>query len=135
MVPFTIALFWAEKDRWLKWISLGSLGAMIQGLMQLGSRATYLSVAGAVGLLSVWNIRRKSLWFLAILGLIFMTFFVPAQVKMEFMSIFDDVASQGEGAHSSVAGRYQFLEWGIELFWEKPMFGWGPGQFNHVIQR
>jgi len=123
-VPFFIGMFWAEKKKLFKFIILFALAFTVQGITQLGSRATYLSLGIALPLLVIMNIRKKSTWVFVALGVIFLAFFVGPMFYRDVDSI--SKAKQGtQSEDASIRGRAQALEWGWQVFLENPVMGWG----------
>ncbi len=133
IIPIVIYMFWSEKNNLLKGILLISLAFLMQNLMVMGSRASWLALAPFLLLIGIKNIKKKSTWGLGILAVIFLVFYVLSspQIIDELYSI--EYAEQGtESEEGSMRGRFEALEAGLSLFYERPILGWGPSRHEEL---
>lgn len=136
-IPFFIGFFWAEREKYLKFIIVLVLAVTLQSITQLGSRATYLALGLTLPFLFLINYKKKSTWTFATLGIIFLLFFTPSNFFEDIESI--TYAKQGtESEEVSIQGRFLVAEQGWETFKEQPIIGYGvyPDRFeNLMLQR
>lgn len=135
-VPFMIGLFWAEKDKYLKTLIIIVVAFLVQGITQLGSRATYISVGIPLVFLGIKHFKKRSVWSFAVLGALFFIFFTGPQFYADLQSI--SYAKEGiESQEGSIQGRFFAMEMGWRLFKERPLFGYGvyPRDFNIIMEQ
>ncbi|MBW2998807.1 O-antigen ligase family protein [Candidatus Woesearchaeota archaeon] len=134
VIPFTLGLFWAEKNKYLRFLLLIALAFMGQTILQLGSRATYLSLFIAMVLMSLKNVRKKSLWGFAGLAIIMFLYFAPGQLEEEVNSIFTSGLAGTESTSKADSARWEILFEGIDAFIDSPIIGYGPGIFEKAMK-
>ncbi|MBW2991786.1 O-antigen ligase family protein [Candidatus Woesearchaeota archaeon] len=129
-VPFLLGMLWAEKKKLFKFFIFAVFAFTLQGITQLGSRATYVAVGIALALLGIMNLNKKSTWIFAGLGVIFFMFFVPPIFYRDITSI--SYAAEGtESEEYSIRGRAIAAEYGMKIFSEQPITGFGVAQARY----
>jgi O-antigen ligase len=133
IIPFMLGLFWAEKNNILKSLIIITMAFTAQSLIQLGSRATYISLFIALSLMSLRNIKKRSIWLFGILGVILLIVSASDVIIEEFDSIFEQGFKGENSEEASISGRYWALRQGFGLFMDSPIFGHGPGYFERAM--
>lgn len=128
---FVIGVFWAEKNIKLKVLILISLAFLANSIVQLGSRATMISVFIAGFLLFIKNITKKSTWIFSLLALILLIFFAPP-IFFQDISTISQIKEGTEAEEGSISIRTAIFLEGLELFAERPIIGYGIRPFGFV---
>ncbi|MBD3248620.1 hypothetical protein GF336_01070 [Candidatus Woesearchaeota archaeon] len=134
IVPMIIYLFWAEKNKILKGLLLVSVGLIMQNIAVMGSRASWLAIAPVLVLIGIKNIRKKSTWGFAILGILFVIFYVVSspQIMDEIYSL-ERAGGGVESEDGSMRGRFEAMHAGLNAFKQRLFLGWGPSKHMMTV--
>jgi len=134
-IPFFIGFFWAERNKYMKLVILVVLAFTVQGMTQLGSRATYIATGIALLLLAIKNVKKKSIWVFAGLGVVFLLFFTPPSFFNDLESVFIHAPQGAASEEGSIAGRFIVAKQGWNTFLERPILGYGiyPSIFENLM--
>lgn len=137
IVPILIYLFWSEKDKYLKGILFFSLAFLMPTLLALGSRAAWISLAPLLIVIGVKNIKRKTTWVFGALAILMVILYVLTSVQLtqEWISIVKETPKGESSEEASISQRYQLIRISLELFRERPILGWGPGQTENTLEQ
>jgi O-antigen ligase len=132
-----LGLFLAESHKYLKYIPFVVMGFVGQTITQLGSRATFISVAIGGIFTGIFNFKKKSLWVIGVLGLILLIFFTPPEFFRDFRSVFEEAPQGVDSQDGSIVGRTEILLISFEAFKDNPILGYGvyPWRANQVVAR
>lgn len=136
IVPIVIYLFWAEKNKYLKIISLISLAFLVQNIAIMGSRGSWIAIIPVLAIIGMMNIKKeKTIWLFGILAVIFvMTYILTSpEIIREFSSIHEQVPKGEAAEEKTISSRWLILKSGWELFKERPLMGWGPGDQERIL--
>jgi len=135
IIPLAIYLFWSEKSKYLKGILIIILAFSIQTLLVLGSRASWISLFPVLIIIGIKNIKRKTTLLFGTLAIILVLFFVISspEIITEFGSITEQVPRGEAATEGSVQSRFRLIKMNWELFKEKPILGWGPGETENTL--
>lgn len=122
--PFFLCMFLAEKKKIHKFMILFVLVFVVQGIIQLGSRASSLSAGIALLLYGIMNFNKKSTWAFLGASVVFFMFFVPPSFFTDFASI-NEAFKGTDTEEGSIAGRALVAEYGWDMFSERPITGHG----------
>lgn len=132
-LPFVWALWKSTASNKLK-ITLAAYGLMsISAIGLTGSRSGMLSFV--FFLLLIWlRGRKKMIGVVSVIVIITLSwFFLPDIYKERFRTLYDD--SINETATESADSRIQHFKWGIDLYLDRPVLGWGPRCSPIVVNR
>ena len=135
VIFFVIGAFWAEKKNYLKVLIVIILAFLANGIVQLGSRATMMSVLVAGVFLFFHNIRKRSTWVFALLAFVLVAFFAPS-LFFEEASTISQISEGTEAEEGSISSRTGIALIGFEVFTENPIIGYGirPMGFVQVVK-
>ncbi|MCP4580778.1 MAG: hypothetical protein GY839_04125 [candidate division Zixibacteria bacterium] len=99
-----------------------------------GSR-TGMSGVLVFGMLIIWERRHKIRNFIVIASLLIIGWVImPDQYKERFISVTDmDTSEDATGAAVSARSRYEFLKYGFVMLMDRPIYGYGPGNFSTAM--
>jgi len=154
ILPLVVFLFWGENDIYLKSILFFSLSLIAITIIRLGSLATYLVTMIIMSIIIIKNIKKRTSWLVAGMMIFIVILFSPMEVSNEFTTrlpiIEKEISKQPEsqkydkvayeelprtGGDYSISERTFLLKFGLERFKERPIVGWGPGQFMNVAEK
>ncbi len=130
----TLGVAFAEKTKKMKAMALLAAGFTAQSMIQLGSRATYLSMGIIAIIFGISYLKKRLAWGIGFAAIFLLIVFSPPQFFEEVTSIFVDVPLAEESNDLSVVGRAFAFKEGVNLFKKRPFFGWGPGRFEPSLQ-
>lgn len=141
-IAMTGLLFYDEYSRSKKALLLGLSLILLVGLFFSYSRAAWVSVVGALGILFVMKFRIKYYWIFSFLILAIGLFFVFENEIFQKLNKNDQDSSTDFVEHvqsiSNISTDASNLErlnrWdaALKLFKERPIAGWGPGTYQFV---
>jgi O-antigen ligase len=126
-----------------KLLSLGATAIILVSFGRAGSRAGLLAlVVMVIAILFLSGIKQKiAISVLAVVALLASIAFLPGYIRARFTTIFQQNAAAGFDAETrarlsadidSSSGRQQLLRQSIQMTFEHPLFGVGPGVFREV---
>lgn len=132
-LPFAWALWKTNPGKKLKMGLMGYGVMSVSAIGLTGSRSGMLSFVFFLFLLWIRG-KRKLVGVVAMVALIATSwFFLPDMYKTRFETLFDD--SINETATESAQSRWQHFKWGIQLYLDRPIAGWGPGNAPVVVRK
>jgi O-antigen ligase len=134
-LPFTLP-FWNERPRRVSRVLMVGYVLLVLGCMLLtGSRAGFAGLCLLGLLLLVSRSRRKGAALAlggvgAVAGLVLLSMVLPDDLQNRYLTLLD--SSRGPtNAQESTQGRIEGILWGLYLFGESPLHGFGPGSFAY----
>jgi putative inorganic carbon (hco3(-)) transporter len=131
VVPVCLAFMLRTRNKLFKMIWFGCIAVMTYAIVLTASRAGILAFAIAMGL-SLWHfsIKGRHRFLLVLFGGMAACALLAGggQLKKRYEAIFNPLADQG--AYTSSQQRTRMIKKSIELTFEYPIFGIGPGNFN-----
>jgi len=134
MVPFGTATILSLSGKgWIR-VSLTLLycALAVAALTASGTRGSLLGLAGGVLFLGIWLLRKMPMPRRGKLLLVLGAVFVSVLAVLPMRHRIQEIASDGSESGTAQVRR---IIWsgGVEMFRDRPLFGWGPGSFQIIF--
>jgi O-antigen ligase len=124
MIAIAAVLLWTERRRDALWWA-AALTLLWAGLLLTFSQSSFAALLVGLGVLGLLRWRARPLQLAAVAALLLV---VATGLTVSGALNFDPFK---EGAlNRATSGRVDLLEGGLEMFWERPLQGFGSGTFN-----
>jgi len=134
MVPFGTATILSLAGKgWVR-VSLTLLYCIlaVAALTASGTRGSLLGLAGGVLFLGIWLFRRMPMphrgKLLLVLGAVLVSLLAVLPMRHRIQEIASDGSESGTAQVRSI-----IWSGGVEMFRDRPLFGWGPGSFQIIF--
>lgn len=146
MFPAAIGIYFSKKTTTLeKPVILGIVIVLAFGIIFSYTRAAWVSLIAALGvyLIMLFRIKARAVLFGLVIGLFsFFSFYDQIMIRLELNKVdSSDNLSEHVSSISNIATDASNLErinrWtsALDMFYEKPIFGWGPGNYQFYYAR
>lgn len=135
-------IFLKDLNRFQKMWMIGAFIVLIIGLYLSVSRASWVSVAAAIGVFVVIKLRIKFVWIFSATALVLILFFTfqteiinkMAKNKQDSSADLAEHIKSISNITSDASNLERLNRWqsAIRMFKEKPFWGWGPGTYQFV---